>query len=68
MTVFKYIISLPKATCGRSFILKVHLHEIFFVLIFCTDQTHIGQIIRLLNVFNFFLEFADLFKFFNIRR
>jgi hypothetical protein len=37
---------------------------IFFVLVFCSDQTYIGQIIRLLSVFNFVLEFADLFKFF----
>ncbi len=35
---------------------------------FCTDQTYIGQIIRLLSVFSFVLEFADLFKFFNIRQ
>ncbi len=38
----------------------------FFVPVFCTDQTYIGQIIRLLSVFDFVLEFADLFKFFNI--
>jgi hypothetical protein len=30
---------------------------------FCTDQTYIGQIISILSVFNFVLEFADLFKF-----
>jgi hypothetical protein len=29
-------------------------------------QIHIGQIIRLRNFFDFVLEFADLFKFFNI--
>ncbi len=40
----------------------------FFVLVFCTYRTHIGQIIRLLNVSDFVLEFADLFKFFNIWR
>jgi hypothetical protein len=40
--------------------LKVHLHKTFCSR-FCTDQTHIGQIII------FFLEFADLFEFFNIR-
>jgi hypothetical protein len=51
-----------------KFYLKVHLHEIFFVLVFCDYRTQIGQIIRLLNVFDFVLEFADLFKFFNIRR
>jgi hypothetical protein len=28
----------------------------FFVLVFCTDRTHICQIIRLLNVFNFVLD------------
>ncbi len=33
----------------------------FFVLVFCTYQTHIGQIIRLWNFFDFVLEFADLF-------
>ncbi len=35
----------------------------FFILFFCTDQTYVGQIIRLLGVFDFVLEFADLFKF-----
>jgi hypothetical protein len=40
----------------------------FFVLVFCTYKTHIGQIKRLQNFFDFGLEFADLFKFFNIRR
>ncbi len=35
-----------------------------FVPVFCTDQTYIGQIIRLLSVFDFVLEFADLFDFF----
>ncbi len=39
----------------------------FFVLIFCTYRTHIGQIKRLLKFFDFVLEFADLFEFFNIR-
>jgi hypothetical protein len=36
----------------------------FFVLVFCTYQTQIGQIISLLNFFDFVLEFADLFEFF----
>jgi hypothetical protein len=39
----------------------------FFVLVFCTDRPHIGQIIRLSNVFVFVLEFTDLVDFFNIR-
>ncbi len=43
--------------------LEVHFYEIFFVLVFRTYQTHLGQIIRLLNFFNFVLEFADLFNF-----
>ncbi len=37
----------------------------FFVLVFCTVKK--SQIIRLLSVLDFFLELADLFKFFNIR-
>jgi hypothetical protein len=37
-----------------------------FVLVFCTDQTYKGHIIRLLSVFDFVLELADLFDFFNI--
>jgi hypothetical protein len=48
--------------------LNVTLAWDFFVLVFCTDQTNIGQRIRLLSVFNFVLEFADLFKFFYIQR
>ncbi len=48
--------------------LKVHLHEIFFVLFSCTHQTYVGQIIRLLNFFDFVLEFADLLEFLNIRQ
>jgi hypothetical protein len=40
----------------------------FFCSRICTYRTHIGQIIRLLNFFDFVLEFADLFKFFYIRR
>jgi hypothetical protein len=40
----------------------------FFVLVFCTYRTNMGQIIRLLNIFDFVLEFANLFKFFNIQR
>jgi hypothetical protein len=40
----------------------------FFVPVFCTDQTYIGQVIRLLSIFDFVLEFVDLFKFFNIWR
>jgi hypothetical protein len=32
------------------------------VLVFCTDQTYIGQIIRPLSVFDFVLEFTNLFK------
>jgi hypothetical protein len=36
----------------------------FFVFTFCTYRTHIGQTIRLLNFFDFVLEFTDLFKFF----
>jgi hypothetical protein len=40
--------------------LKVHLHE-------STDQTYVGQIIKLLSVFDIALEFADLFKFVNIQ-
>ncbi len=39
----------------------------FLVLVFYTDQRYIGQIMRLLSVFDFVLEFADLFKYFNIR-
>jgi hypothetical protein len=39
----------------------------FFVPVFCTDQTYIGQIIRLLSLFDFVLEFADLFKFSNFQ-
>ncbi len=38
----------------------------FYVLVFCTDQANMGQIIRLLSVFHFVLDFAYLFKFFNI--
>ncbi len=38
----------------------------FFVPVLCTDQTYIGQIIRLMSVFDFVLEFADLFEIFNI--
>jgi hypothetical protein len=54
--------------CPKKY-LKVHLHEFFvLVLVFCTDQTYIGQIIRLSIVFNFVLGFAYLFKFFNIQR
>ncbi len=34
----------------------------FFVLVFCTDQTYMGQIIRFLSLFNFVLEFADSCK------
>ncbi len=49
-------------------ILKGTLVWDFFVLVFCTYQTHIGQIVRLLNFFNFVLKFAGLFKFFNIWR
>jgi hypothetical protein len=41
---------------------KVHLHEIFF-LVFCTDQTYICKIIRLLSGLDFVFEFVDLFKF-----
>ncbi len=40
----------------------------FFVLVFCTYRTNIGQIIRLLNNFDFVLEFANLYEFFNIQR
>jgi hypothetical protein len=40
----------------------------FFSLIFCTYQSHIGKIIRLLNLFDFVPEFADLFEFLNIQR
>ncbi len=47
-------------------ILKGTLVWDFFVLVFCTYQTHIGQIVRLLNFFDFVLKFAGLFKFFNI--
>jgi hypothetical protein len=36
----------------------------FFILVLCTYQTHIGQIKRLLNFFDFVLEFANLLKFF----
>jgi hypothetical protein len=49
-------------------VLKGTLALDFFVPVFRTDQTYRGQIIRLLSVFNFVLEFADLFELFNIRR
>ncbi len=45
-------------------LLKGTLAWDFFVLVFCTYRTHIGQILRLLNVFDFVLEFANLFEFF----
>ncbi len=40
----------------------------FFCLVIWPGQTYVGQIIRLLSVFDFVLEFADVFEFFNIRR
>jgi hypothetical protein len=49
-------------------VLKIHLHEIFFLQVFCTDPTYIGQIIKLLSVFDFVLEFADHLNFFYIQR
>ncbi len=45
----------------------LHLHD-FFCSGFHTDQSYIGLIIRLLSVFNFVLEFANLFKFSYIRQ
>jgi hypothetical protein len=48
-------LSLKRYTCMR-----------FFCAGFCTDQTYKGQIIRLLSNFDFVLEFANLFEFFNI--
>ncbi len=49
--------------------LKVHLHEIFLFWFFALiKHICIGQIIGLLNFFDFVLEFADFFEFFNIRR
>jgi hypothetical protein len=56
-----------KEICRKGCNYKRTLAWDFFVLIFCTYQTHIGQIMRLLSFFNFVLEFADLFKFVNIR-
>jgi hypothetical protein len=47
--------------------LKVHLHEIFCSRFLHLSNTY-SQIMRLLIVFDFVLEFAELFKFFNIRR
>jgi hypothetical protein len=47
--------------------LKVHLHEIFF-LVFCTDNTYIGQIIRLWVFSILFLNSPTYANFFNIRR
>jgi hypothetical protein len=44
--------------------LRVDLHEIFVSSRFYTDQIYIGRTSSLLSVFNFVLEFADLFKFF----
>jgi hypothetical protein len=42
--------------------LNVHLHEIFLFWFFALiKHTYISQIIRLLSVFDFVLEFADLF-------
>jgi hypothetical protein len=38
----------------------------FYCSVFCTDQAYIGQIIKLLSVFDFVLEFANWFKIFNI--
>jgi hypothetical protein len=55
-------------SCVPGIHLKVHLLEIFFVLVFCTYRTQIGQIIRLLSFFDFVLQFAELFEFFNIWR
>ncbi len=48
----------------NNYILKGTLAWDLFVLVICTYQTHIGQIIIFLNFFDFVLEFADLFKFF----
>ncbi len=48
----------------RLWNLKGTLARNFLVLVFCTYQTHIGQIISFLSFFDFVLEFADLFKFF----
>ncbi len=64
-------ISLTKKNGGKksreTIPLKVHLHEIFLFRFFALIK-HTGQIIRLLSVFDFVLEFADLFEFFNIWR
>ncbi len=48
--------------------LKGTLAKDFSVLVFCTDQTNIGQLIRLSSVFDFVLEFVALFEFFNLWR
>jgi hypothetical protein len=66
LTAFIHSSSVPGSI--PRWVLKGTLAWDFFVLVFCTNPTHIGQIIRLLNVFDFFLEFADLFENFNIRR
>jgi hypothetical protein len=71
---FYFILKVPRGLCNpilfNSFLfsLKGTLAWDFFVPFFCTYQTYIGQIIRLLRVFDFVLEFADLFVFFNIWR
>jgi hypothetical protein len=45
----------------------VHLHEIFLFWFFALIK-HIDKLIGLLSVFDFVPAFADLFKFFYIRR
>ncbi len=59
---------LASFTVQAETLLKGTLAWDFFVPVFCTDQTYIGQIISLMSVFDFVLEFADLFEFFNIWR
>ncbi len=64
-------VALEKMTSWTSLPCSCHIRTLawdFFGPVFCTDQTYIVQIIRLLSVFDIVLKFADLFKFFDIRQ
>ncbi len=54
-----------EARKSRATVLLRYTCMRFFVLVFCSDQTYMYKIIRLLSGLDFVFEFADLFKFFN---
>jgi hypothetical protein len=66
-TVYPEDISLSSNGGRREDKLKVHLHEIFLFWFFALEKhIHIGQIIMLLSVFNFFLNSSTYSNFLTV--